>query len=114
LSGIEILRFATSETHLQELVYRGKTYNVEEAYERGLVDEIVEPAELLDRSLDVAVQLSKEPSARFRITKQQLRTPTLQRIAQHEKETEQHVFAAWKDPCTIDAIRAYVDRMRKP
>lgn len=114
LSGIEILRFATSEAHLQELVYRGKTYGVDEAYERGLVDEVVDAPGLLDRALEVAEQLSREPTARFRITKQQLRTPTLRRIAEHERETEEQVFAAWKDPSTIEAIRAYVKLLRKP
>ena len=112
LVGIEILRFATSETHLQELVYRGKTYTVAEAYERGLVDEVVDPDRLLECALEVAAQLSAEPSARFRITKQQLRAPTLERIKRDSAATQTQVLDAWKDPTSTAAIRSYVERMR--
>lgn len=113
LVAIEVLRFATSEAHLQELVYRGKTYAVEEAYERGLVDEVVEPEALLDRAIDVATQLGSEPPARFRITKQQLRRPTLDRMKQYARETQEAVIAAWKDPASFAAIRAYLDEIKK-
>ncbi len=112
LVGIEILRFATSETHLQELVYRGKTYAVAEAYERGLVDEVADPDRLLDHALDVADELSAEPSARFRITKQQLRTPTLERVKRDSAATQVQVLDAWKDPSSTAAIRSYVAGMR--
>lgn len=106
--ALEVLRFATSEAHLQELVYRGKTYAVADAYERGLVDEIVDPDELLVRAVDVARQLGSEPSARFRITKRQLRQPTLDRMERYARETEDEVLAAWKDPASLESIRKYL------
>ncbi len=113
LFAIEILRFATSEAHLQELVYRGKTYGVEEAYERGLVDEVVEPDALLGRAREVAARLGSEPSARFRITKRQLRAPTLERMERHARETDSEVLAAWKDPATMHTIKQYVEQMQQ-
>lgn len=107
--AIEILRFATSTAHLQELVYRGKTYPSAEAYERGLVDEIVDGERLLDEACHVAARLSSEPIARFRITKQQLRRPALARMEQLAPETDASVLTEWKDPATLGAIRAYVE-----
>ena len=112
LVAIEILRFATSEAHLQELVYRGRTYPVEEAYERGLVDELSEPESLQERALEVAQQVGSEPSARFRITKRQLRGPALE-LMKRAQETDAEVRAAWKDPATLDAIRRYVAGMKQ-
>ncbi len=112
LIAIEILRFATSTAHLQELVYRGTTYAVSDAYERGLVDEIVPRQSLLERALEVADRLASEPAARFQITKRQLRGPTIASIGRHAEETDAAVVAAWEHPATIAAIRAYVDTLR--
>ncbi len=111
--ALEILRFATSTAHLQELVYRGKTYAVAEAYERGLVDETISPERLLDHACSVATRLASEPTARFRITKRQLRRPAIDLIERHASETDREVLAEWKDPETIQAIRAYLEEFKK-
>jgi enoyl-CoA hydratase len=113
LVAIEILRFATSTAHLQELVYRGITYTTGQAYERGLVDEIVEGPALLDRATEVADRLGAEPAARFRLTKRQLRAPTLAAIAAHAAETDDAVLAVWQEPATAAAIRAYLAARRQ-
>lgn len=113
LVALEVLRFATSEAHLQELVYRGKTYAVAEAYERGLVDEVVEPDTLLTRAIEVSSQLGSEPSARFRITKKQLRQPTIDRMERYAKETQREVIAAWKDPVSLESIQRYLQGVKK-
>jgi enoyl-CoA hydratase len=112
LVGIEILRFATATAHLQELVYQGRTYGVDQAFERGLIDEIVAPEALLERAHAVAEQLAAEPAGRFRITKHQLRAPTLQAIRRHEEETAALVTAEWERPEAMGAIRAYLDSLR--
>ena len=113
LVAIEILRFATSEAHLQELVYRGKMYGAAEAYQHGLVDAVIEPEALLGHAAEVVRQLAAEPSARFRITKRQLRAPALERMEQHSSETHSQVLEAWKDPATVQAIRSYVARLKR-
>jgi enoyl-CoA hydratase len=113
LAAIEILRFATSESHLQELVYRGKTYDVSEAYEHGLVDELAVSDDLLDRARELAAQLAEEPSARFSITKRQLRAPVLEAVRRYASDTDAQVIAEWKNPRTVEAIRQYVSRMKR-
>ena len=109
LEAIEILRFATSTAHLQELVYRGKTYAPDAAYDLGLIDEVTDADGLLDNAFEVAARLSSEPAARFRITKRQLRHPTLDRIERHAADTAAEVISEWKDPETQGAIRAYIE-----
>ena len=113
LVAIEILRFATSTAHLQELVYRGATYATAEAYERGLVDEVVPLAELAGRAAEVAARLGSEPVARFQLTKRQLRAPSLAAIAAHAAETDDAVLHVWQQPETFAAIRAYLDARRQ-
>lgn len=113
LVAIEILRFATSTAHLQELVYQGTTYPTDVAYERGLVDEVVGPNAVADRAHAVARRLAAEPVARFRLTKRQLRAPTLAAIAAHAAETDALVLAEWERPETLAAIRAYLDSRKK-
>jgi enoyl-CoA hydratase len=113
LVAIEILRFATSAAHLQELVYRGKTYGVDQACERGLVDEVVSPGELASRALAVAEGLAAEPAARFRLTKRQLRAPTLTAVDRHAGDTDNAVLAEWTRPETLAAIRRYLDELKR-
>ena len=93
LVAIEILRFATSTAHLQELVYGGKTYAAAEAYGRGLVDEVVPSGELLDQACETAARLSSDPIARFRITKRQLRRPAIERMERLAAQTDAEVLA---------------------
>jgi enoyl-CoA hydratase len=113
LVAIEILRFATSAATLQELVYRGKTFGVEDAQARGLIDEVVEPHRLLERACEVAEEMSFEPVSRFRITKRQIRGPALAAMAAHAAETDAEVIREWQRPETIAAIRAYLDRLKQ-
>jgi enoyl-CoA hydratase len=112
LVAIEILRFATSTAHLQELVYRGTTYTTDEAYERGLVDELLPAGVLAGRAMEVAERLASEPVSRFRITKQQLRAPTLRAIEAQASATDAAVLAEWERPETRAAIEAYLAGMR--
>lgn len=113
LVAIEILRFATSTAHLQELVYRGITYSPDAAAERGLVDELVDGEALVARAAEVAARLASEPVARFRLTKRQLRAPTLAAIAAHAADTDAAVLAEWERPETVAAIRAYLEARRR-
>lgn len=113
LEAIEILRFATSTAHLQELVYRGSTYGVDDARRRGLVDEVVEPDELLVRARAVVRGFGSEPAARFRLTKRQLRAPALAAMERHARETDREVLAEWMRPETLAAIRSYLAELKR-
>ncbi len=106
--ALEIMRFATSRERLQELLYLGKTYTPNEAYQRGLVDEIVDAESLIDRSCEVAESLAEVGAETFAITKRQLRAPSVGRIEQHRLD-EADVEQIWKAPATHAAIRSYLD-----
>ena len=114
LVPLEIVRFALPAEHLQELVYLGRTYRVDEAAGRGLVDEVVKGGDLIDRACDVASRLVSGPPARFVLAKRQLRGPTIRRIRRHAVEMDREVLRAWKDPETLQAIQSYLsDTIKK-
>ena len=111
--AIEILRFAASTQHLQELVYLGREYTPEEAFRVGLIDEIADPDALLERALEVARNLGAMPAARFSLTKLQLRAPSLDRVQRQTPHLDPEVLSGWKAPETHAAIREYVKETLK-
>jgi enoyl-CoA hydratase len=108
--ALEILRFVVPREHIQEIVYTGQTYSVDEALGRGLVDEIAAPEALLDRACEVAGKFSHIPPQAFGIAKRQLRQPTLDRIKQYASDVDRDVIDVWVSPETHTTIREYLQR----
>ena len=108
--ALEIMRFATPPQHFQSVVYRAETHEPPAALALGLIDEIVEPAALLDRALARAERLASAPTETFAITKREIRRPALVRIRALEQTVAREVHAQWLEPRTLDGIRAYLDR----
>ena len=106
--AIEILRFAAAGAHFQELVYHGRTYLGAEAYERGLIDEIVPEGELVSRAIEVGTRLQGIPRETFLLTKRQVRQPALDRIERLGDALDAKVRELWLSPATRDAIESYV------
>lgn len=111
--ALEILRFAAAPQHVQTLLYRGGSFPPEEAALRGLVDEVVEPAALLDRALEAAEAFAALPPAAFALTKRQLREPALERIRQGETRFDPSVAELWARAESLAAIGAHVARTLK-
>ena len=108
-AAIEAIRLVTPAHRLQDTVYGGRTYPVEQALARGLVDEVVPEAGLLDRALERAREMARIPSESFRLTKQQLRAPALAAVrAAEEDGTEAQVDGAWAGDEALAAVRDYV------
>ena len=112
-SALEIVRFAARGAVLSELIYRGRTAEPDEACGLGLVDEVVEPAALLDRARDAALELAAIPAATFRLTKRALRQPALDRIRQEPSSSERDLINVWAAPDTLEAVRRYLERTLK-
>ncbi|MGH7467170.1 MAG: enoyl-CoA hydratase/isomerase family protein [Longimicrobiales bacterium] len=112
-AALEMIRFVVPPHKLHTVVYGGAKYLPEEALEFGLVDEVTDADVLLERAWAVARQLADLPRAAFALTKQQLRTPVLQRIAAgaaHDAEVER----MWQQPETLQRVRSYVEQTFKP
>src|SRR5205085_2548729 len=88
-AAMEIVRFAVPRQRLQQLVYSGRTLPPDEALAAGLIDEVVDPAALLDRARELAAQLAAIPRQSFRLTKAQLRAPALEAMRLGDAHDEQ-------------------------
>jgi enoyl-CoA hydratase len=70
---LAIVREGLAEPHRSRLVLGGESLDVKGALATGMVDEIVEPAQLLPRAIEVARTLAA--AAAFSAVKRQLRAP---------------------------------------
>lgn len=107
---LEIVRSAVPPHRLQEVVYGGGTYTVEETLAAGLAEEEAPPLDLLDRALAVAGRLAAIPPEAFRLTKLALRRPTLERVAVDGPAHDAAALEAWSAPETAATIRSYLER----
>ncbi len=108
--ALEIMRFALPPQHVQEALYTGRTWGVDEALRRGLVDEVVEAPALLDRACAVAGALGALPAATFRLTKEHLRQPARERWEACRATIDAAVGEIWNGPEAREAIETYVRR----
>jgi enoyl-CoA hydratase len=111
--ALEIMRFATAPQYFHSLLYGGATLDPDKAVEQGLLDEVVEPVELLEQAVGVAGKLAALPPAAFALTKSQIRRPVLKRIREEGREFDAAVEKMWADPKTLAAIQDYVARTLK-
>ncbi len=111
--AFEVMRFAANPQYLPEMTLTGATYLSDEARTRGLVDEIVEPAELADRALAVAKTLAMLPAATFAATKEQMRQPVVDHMAQHGARVDSRVEQIWTSAATLQSIRDFAAHMIK-
>ena len=107
--ALELVRQAFAPNRVQELVYLGETYDAAQALDRGLVDALAPPDELLDRACSVAERLAATPPAAYASAKAFLRSSATERIARLGPLRAPEVRRGWADPATGAAIRAYLD-----
>lgn len=108
--AFEIVRLAVPPRFLAEVTYSGATYETDAALERGFIDEVAEPAELVEDAFAVAQELAALSPAAFTQNKQQIRQPANERLALSGEKTNEAVTEIWAAPATLDCIRAYVQR----
>ena len=111
--AFEILRFAVPPRHLPEFTLSGATYATDVALQRGWIDEIAEPGELIEDAIAVAQELALLSPAAFAQTKMQIRQAVAERMVLSGQATDKAVTAIWTAPETLNHIRDYVARTLK-
>jgi enoyl-CoA hydratase len=106
---LQIMAARLADGPLRDLVFTGRTVQVDEAKQLGLIDEKCPSGMLLDRAMEAAQRLAKIPSTAFALTKEAFYAPILQQTAQLA-DLDARVADAWMQPQTYDTIRAYLDR----
>lgn len=108
--ALAAVRYATGDVGVADLVYSGGTHLPAEAQRRGLVDEVVPEAELLDRAVAKAEQLASIPPATFVHTKRSLRDRYWTEVETTGTHRDAEMLEVWKSPATIAAISDYVQK----
>jgi len=111
--AFEVMRYAAKAQYLPEMTLSGATYLADEARERGLVDHVVEPAELMDRAMVEAKRLAALPAATFAATKAQMHQRVADHMSQHGARIDGRVEQIWTSDETLQNIRAFVEKTIK-
>lgn len=106
--AFEIVRFAVPPRYLPEFALGAQTYATDIALQKGWIDEVAEPGNLMPRALAVAQSFAALSPQAFAQTKMLIRQPVTERIAQSGKATDKIVTELWIAPATLGFIRDYV------
>ncbi len=106
--GIEIFRYVVAPQFLQRVVISGIAFCGEEALSAGLADEVLPHGGLESRAQELANQYLQIPASVFRLTKEQIRQPVLERIAANNREFQDRIRALWCDPEVRTSVERYV------
>ncbi len=106
--ALEIIRSVVPARFVSRLIYLGALYGPGEALDIGLIDDVVPSENLLAHACDVAERLAAIPSETFRVTKEQLRRPLLDRAAALDRAMHGEVGRIWSSDEVMAAIRAYM------
>jgi enoyl-CoA hydratase len=106
---LQIMAARIADGHLRDLVFTGRTVQIDEAKTMGLIDEKCPSGMLLDRATEAAQRLAAIPAAAFAMTKEAFYSPILERSRQLA-DLNARVAEAWLQQHTYDTIRAYLDK----
>ena len=104
------VRFALGDVGAAELVYSGMTLAPAEALRRGLVEEVVPEAELLDRAIAKAERLAAIPTATFEHTKRSLRDRYWQELETTGVQRDAEMLELWGSSEILGAVADYVKK----
>ncbi|MFI4985013.1 MAG: enoyl-CoA hydratase/isomerase family protein [Solirubrobacterales bacterium] len=90
---MEIVKAEIEPTHRRHLVLTGETIDPRTAHARGLVDELVAPRELLQRSVELAQM--RAAAASYGRVKDQLRRDTLSRMREIINTARDPMLEQW-------------------
>jgi enoyl-CoA hydratase/carnithine racemase len=111
--AFEIMRFVTAPRRLSEVILGAATYAPEDARDRGMVDEVVAPDDLMARALEAAERLATLRPQAFELSKAHIRGPVAERFRRDGAAHDAAVAAVWLAPETAESIRDYVARTFK-
>ncbi|TAH35532.1 MAG: enoyl-CoA hydratase/isomerase family protein [Planctomycetota bacterium] len=109
----EITRAQTSPGWLAEVALGAALYDPETALRRGLINEVLEPAQVLPRALEVASAWAAHPPQAFAATKAALRAPVLETIRRlRATDAGERWLDSWFSPPTQAHLAAVRQRLQ--
>ena len=111
--AFEVMRSVTLSRYFPQAIYTGETILPEVGAERGWIDEVVAPTDLMDRAMAVAQTLAALPATTFAMTKRQMHLPVIERMELVGDEIDGAVTEIWAAPDATARIQDYVARTFK-
>jgi len=90
-----VLRAEYAPQDVRYAALRARTFGPEEARRRGLLDELVAPAAVLDRALEVARDMAGMPADSYARIKRQVRQAALERIEEVVSQDLDPMLEGW-------------------
>lgn len=109
-AALEIMRSITAPQHFRTIVLGADTHLPAQALSLGLVDEVVPPDTLVDRSCVLAEAMIFGNGRAFATVKREIRRPVIEAIRHREREVGAEIHAIWQSEETRASIREYLDR----
>lgn len=106
---LQIMAARVTDGPLRDLVFSGRTVQIDEAKALGLVDEKCPDGMLMDRAIEIAQKLAAIPAGAFALAKEAFYAPILARTAQLA-DLNARVVDAWLQQHTYDTIRTYLEK----
>jgi enoyl-CoA hydratase len=94
------------------LMLSGELVDANEAFRLGVIDELVEPADVLDRGVAVAQKLATVPRGAFEATKADLRGDLVAEMARRVAAEDDPLLDGWFGPETARAAIAILEAPR--
>jgi enoyl-CoA hydratase len=107
---LEIARAAIPREHFARLIYTAALVSPSEGHALGLIDELTEQDDLLERAFVVARQLATVPAATFAISKRHVRAPLVEAAERRAASDDHEVFTNWASETTQQQMRAFIER----
>jgi enoyl-CoA hydratase len=111
--ALEIMRFTTAPNSFEEVIFGAATFSAQDGSRRGLVSEVVNGAEALDRATEIAGSLAAIAANTFALTKQQSREPVMQCYQRVGAAFDAKVLDIWTSEQATRTIGDYVNRTLK-
>jgi enoyl-CoA hydratase len=111
--AFEVMRSVTTPRYFSRAIYHGETHLPDGGTERGWIDEVVAPTDLLERAIAIAQTLAALPTATFAMTKRHMHMPVIERMEREGRAIDSAVTDFWATAEATARIRDYVARTFK-
>jgi 3,2-trans-enoyl-CoA isomerase len=98
--SVDLLVALTGHRNARRILLTGSMLGAEEALELGLVDQVAEPARVLERALEAAREFARRDAAAFRSIKALLNAPVVQQMEAAEPESIREFVDLWYSEAT--------------
>jgi enoyl-CoA hydratase/carnithine racemase len=109
-SALEIMRHACGH-HTEDVVFTGPLLDAREALALGMVHEVCAPETVVGRAQAVAAELGALAPDAYRLAKEQLRRPALERMRADGALMDGEVVDEWAAAPTRARLRQQLDRL---